>query len=85
MFTTDIITSCKKKNIPAPGQYATNEFFGKRSRPLNPKEGSSEKYCGFIDAATWQGVQTPFAQWDKKSAINYSRIDANPKMAKIWK
>ena len=55
MFTQNIIQDCKKRGVPAPGAYATNEFFGKRSRPLNPKEGSSEKFCGFIDAASWRG------------------------------
>ena len=53
MFTQQIITDCKKRSVPAPGAYATHEFFGKRSRPLNPKEGSAEKFCGFIDQANW--------------------------------
>ena len=85
MFTQQIIQDVKKRSVPAPGAYATNELFGKRSRPLNPKEGSSEKFCGFIDAASWRGHQTPFAQWDKNGAINYRQKDVNPRIAKMWK
>lgn len=47
--------------------------------------GVEQKFCGFIDSAVWTGNQTPFAQYDKNSSINYKQVDKKPRMAQIWK
>jgi hypothetical protein len=41
----------------------------------------SDKICGFIEAAKWQGGVAPGDKYNK----NFNRIDKKDKTAMIWK
>ena len=48
---------------------------------IKPSKSTSEKICGFIEQAKWQGVQTAKINHTSK----YDIVDVNPRPAKIWK
>ena len=70
----------KKRNIPGPSAYKTQEFIGQGVKARDKSGDKQEKVCGFIQQAQWEAIKTPGFKYDK----NYKLTDVNPKMAKIW-
>lgn len=79
-YISSILMEGKKRPSPAPTSYNHKEYIGKNIS-TNRKDSTSEKICGFIEQAKWQGIQT--AKINHTSS--YSVTDVNSRPAKIWK
>jgi hypothetical protein len=71
----------KKRPMPAPTSYKHKEYIGTNIYPKVLKDVGSEKMCGFIEQAKWQGVQTAKIN----HTPNYAVVDVNSRPVKMWK
>jgi hypothetical protein len=69
----------KKRPCPAPTSYKHTEYIGKNIP--KGKDSTSEKICGFIEQAKWDGLQTAKINYTP----NYGGVDSSVRPAKIWK
>ena len=78
-YIDSILKEGKKRPRPAPTSYKFKEYMGK-GITATKNSRTSEKICGFIEQAKWQGMQTCKINHTR----NYSVTDKNERMTKFW-
>jgi hypothetical protein len=78
-YIDEILIEGKKRPMPAPTSYKHKEYIGQNISRV--KDSTSEKMCGFIEQAKWQGIQTAKVNHN----ASYSVVDVSARPVKIWK